>query len=166
MSRWVSLAGVTLVLVLSVVFTALNGGQRVTLRLGVATLYRVPLTVVAFGALILGMVVMLVASIHSDLKVRRILRDRLAQEDRDEKARLFVDQNQQDLFDGAAEGGVAGASAAAVESPAPVEVQGELLYEARYDDAGPEREPTPSRPTEEPPARPGSGPPGEGEKPT
>jgi uncharacterized integral membrane protein len=42
-------------------FAALNAGQRVTLRLGVVTFYRVPLTVVAFGALVLGLVVMLLA---------------------------------------------------------------------------------------------------------
>ena len=86
------------VLALSMAFAALNGGQRVTLRLGFATLYRVPLTAVAFGALILGMVVMLIAGIHSDLKVRSILRARLAEEDRVEKAHL-IDQTQRELFE-------------------------------------------------------------------
>ena len=81
------------------VFAALNGDQRVTLRFGLATLYRVPVTAVVFGALILGVVVMLVAGIHSDLKVRRILRERLAEEDREEKARA-VDRSQRDLFEG------------------------------------------------------------------
>ena len=98
MSKFVGAAGVLVVLALSMAFAALNGGQRVTLRLGFATLYRVPLTAVTFSALILGMVVMLVAGIHSDLKVRRILRERLAEEDREEKAHL-VDRNQQDLFE-------------------------------------------------------------------
>lgn len=99
MSRWAGVGGVLVVLVLSVAFAALNGSQRVVLRLGVATLYNVPLTVLVFGALIVGMVVMLVASVHSDLKVRRILRDRLAEEDREERARIYVDRNQQDLFE-------------------------------------------------------------------
>jgi uncharacterized integral membrane protein len=99
MSRFAGGAGVLLVLVLSMGFAALNGGQRVTLRMGFATLYRVPLTVVAFGALILGMVVMLAAGIHSDLKVRRILRNRLADEDREERARIFVDRDQTSLFE-------------------------------------------------------------------
>lgn len=99
MSRFSGILGVLLVLGLSMGFAALNGGQRVTLRLGFATFYRVPLTVVAFGALIMGMVVMLVASIHSDLKVRKILRERLAREDEEERARLFVDRHQQDLFE-------------------------------------------------------------------
>jgi hypothetical protein len=66
------------------------------------TLYGVPLTVVAFGSVITGMVVMLVAGIRTDLKVRSILRARLAEEDREERARV-VDQSQQDLFEPEAE---------------------------------------------------------------
>lgn len=99
MNRVAGGAGILLVVALSVGFATLNGNQRVTLRLGVATFYGVPLTVVAFGALLTGMVVMLVAGIHSDLKVRRILRERLAQEGLQDQGR-FVDQSQQDLFEG------------------------------------------------------------------
>ena len=99
MTRLAGVAGVLLVLVLSMAFATLNGGQRVTLRLGFLTLYGVPLTVVAFGGLITGMVIMLVAGIHSDLKVRRILRARLAEEDLQERNR-FIDRSQQDLFEG------------------------------------------------------------------
>ncbi len=87
------------VLVLSLGFATLNGGQRVTLRLGFATFYGVPLTVVAFGALMVGMVIMLGASIHSDLKVRRILRARLMEEGLADQDR-FVDRSQRDLFEG------------------------------------------------------------------
>jgi len=86
------------VVALSMGFAALNAGQRVTLRLGFLTLYRVPLTAVAFGALILGMLVMLLASIHSDLKVRRILTERLAEETRAEPPGLS-DDRQRDLFE-------------------------------------------------------------------
>lgn len=103
MNRLAGAVGVLLVLVTSMGFAALNGGQRVTIRLGIATLYRVPLTVVAFGGLILGMVVMLIAGIHSDLKVRRILRERLAREGEDERARIFVDRSQTSLFEGESE---------------------------------------------------------------
>lgn len=99
MNRLGGVLGVALVLFLSMGFAALNGGQRVTLRLGFTTLYRVPLTAIAFGALILGMVVMLLAGIHSDLKVRRILRERLAEEDREERARIFIDHTQTNLFE-------------------------------------------------------------------
>jgi uncharacterized integral membrane protein len=99
MKRWLAGAGILLVVAISLGFAALNGNQRVTLRLGFATFYAVPLTVVAFGGLLTGMLIMLVAGIHSDLKVRRILRDRLAEEGLREQGR-FVDQTQQDLFEG------------------------------------------------------------------
>jgi len=98
-SRALTALGILAVLVLSIGFSALNGTQRVTVRLGFTTLYGVPLTVVVFGALILGMVVMLVAGIHSDLKVRRILRARLAEEAEEEQSR-FIDLSQRDLFEG------------------------------------------------------------------
>jgi uncharacterized integral membrane protein len=98
-TRLAGVAGVLVVLLLSVGFAALNGTQRVTLRLGFATLYQIPLTLVTFGALVLGMLLMFVSGIHSDLKVRRILRDRLAEEDREERARAQVDRNQKDLFE-------------------------------------------------------------------
>jgi len=78
-------------------FASLNSGQRVTVRLGFVTFYGVPLTVVAFASLLMGMVVMLVAGLRSDLKVRRILRARLEEEDLEERSR-FVDRDQQDLF--------------------------------------------------------------------
>lgn len=97
MSRVLSVAAMLGALALALGFASLNSGQRVTLRLGFVTLYGVPLTVVAFGSLLLGMFVMLVAGIHADLKVRRILRARLQEEDREERAR-FVDRDQQELF--------------------------------------------------------------------
>lgn len=99
MNRLLVVLGVTVTLLLSMSFAALNAGQRVTLRLGFINFYRVPLTVVAFGALVLGMVVMLLAGVYSDLRVRRILRERLAEEDREERARIFVDERQRDLFE-------------------------------------------------------------------
>lgn len=99
MRRLLGGAGILLVVAASLGFAALNGNQRVTLRLGFATLYAVPLTWVAFGGLLTGMLIMLVAGIHSDLKVRRILRDRLAQEGLQDQGR-FVDQAQRDLFEG------------------------------------------------------------------
>lgn len=99
MGRFTGALGVVVVLVLAMGFASLNGGQRVTVRLGVATLYGVPLTVVAFGGLMVGMVIMLVAGVRSDLKVRRILRERLAEEGIEERDR-FVDRSQKDLFEG------------------------------------------------------------------
>jgi uncharacterized integral membrane protein len=100
-SRVVTSLGVLAVLVASMTFAGLNGSQRVTLRLGFATFYRVPLSVVAFGALIVGMIIMLVAGISSDLRVRRILRERLVREGEEERSRLFVDHHQTSLFEDA-----------------------------------------------------------------
>lgn len=97
MSRLLGWIGLLVLLVSSLAFAYLNSGHRVTLRLGGLTLYNVPLTVVVFGSVIVGMLVMLAAGIRSDLKVRRILRTRLAEEDREERER-FVDLSQQDLF--------------------------------------------------------------------
>ena len=97
MTRLLGVAGVLAALGLAMGFASLNSNQRVTLRLGFATLYGVPLTVVAFSGLLLGMLVMLVAGVRSDLKVRRILRARLEAEGLEEQNR-FVDRDQQDLF--------------------------------------------------------------------
>ena len=97
MSRFFSAAAMLVALALALGFASLNSGQRVTLRLGFVTLYGVSLTVVAFGSLLIGMLVMLVAGIHSDLKVRRILRARLQEEALEEQSR-FVDRDQQELF--------------------------------------------------------------------
>lgn len=96
MTRLLGPFAVLLVLILSAAFASANAAQRVTVDLGFFVLYRVPVTAVAFGGLFTGMVVMLVAGINSDLKVRGILRRRLEEEDRDERAR--IDRDQQDLF--------------------------------------------------------------------
>lgn len=97
MTRLLGLGGVLVALALAMGFASLNSGQRVTLRLGFVTFYGVPLTVVAFASLLVGMLVMLVAGVRSDLKVRRILRARLEAEDLEERNR-FIDRDQQDLF--------------------------------------------------------------------
>ncbi|HAY76362.1 MAG TPA: hypothetical protein DCY33_00880 [Gemmatimonadetes bacterium] len=97
MKRLLGWASVAILVGTSIMFASLNSSHRVTLRLGFVTLLGVPLTVVVFGAVIMGMVVMLGAGVQSDLKVRRILRARLVEEDREERARA-VDQSQQDLF--------------------------------------------------------------------
>ncbi len=95
MTRFIGPLGVVSVLVVSILFAVLNP-QRVTLNLGVKVLYGVPLMLVGFTGLFLGMVVMLVAGVRGDLKVRAVLRQRLEAEDREERA--LVDRTQQDLF--------------------------------------------------------------------
>ncbi len=95
MTRFIGPLGVVSVLVVSILFAALNP-QRVTLNLGVKVLYGVPLTLVGFTGLFMGMVVMLIAGVRSDLKVRAVLRQRLEAEGREERA--LIDRTQQDLF--------------------------------------------------------------------
>ena len=102
MSRILAAAAMLLALAAALEFASLNSGQRVTLRLGFVSLYGVPLTVVTFASLLIGMLIMLLAGIRTDLKVRRILRARLQAEDREERSR-FVDNDQQDLFGGGKE---------------------------------------------------------------
>lgn len=96
MTRLLGPFAVLLVLILSAAFASVNAAERVTVDLGLFMLYRVPVTAVAFGGLFTGMLVMLVAGINSDLKVRGILRRRFEEEDLEERAR--IDRDQQDLF--------------------------------------------------------------------
>jgi uncharacterized integral membrane protein len=94
--RGAGIAGVAVVLALVMLFSRWNGSERVTLDLGLWTFYRVPLVYVAFGGIFVGMVVMLLANLHADLRVRRFLRDRLEEEGREEQER--IDRYQRDLF--------------------------------------------------------------------
>ena len=87
---------VLVVLVLVMLFARGNGAERVTVDLGILVFERVPLTYVAFGSLFIGMLVMLVAGIQADLRVRRFLRERFEEEGWEERQR--VDRNQRDLF--------------------------------------------------------------------
>ena len=72
-ANWLALA---LVVVLGVGFAMANAGREVVVDLWIVTLYRVPVTFVAFGGMVVGMGVVLVAGINADLKVRRLLRER------------------------------------------------------------------------------------------
>ena len=77
---WTALAAV---MVLGVLFAVGNGGRMVSINLGLFTLSRVPVTFVAFGGMVVGMGVVLLAGLNADLKVRRLLRER---EERDSLA--------------------------------------------------------------------------------
>jgi uncharacterized integral membrane protein len=96
MTRFLGVLSVLVVLLMAMAFAAANAGHRVTVDLGIITLYQVPVTVVAFSGMFIGMLVMFATGIHTDLKVRRILRERLADESRQEQT--WIDRNQQDLF--------------------------------------------------------------------
>lgn len=69
--RWVPLL---LAALAAGLFTYWNSAERVTLHAGVAVFYRLPLALVVLGAFVLGMVVMFLLGLPSDLRVRRALR--------------------------------------------------------------------------------------------
>jgi uncharacterized integral membrane protein len=119
MTRITGFAFVLLVVLLAAAFAAGNADHRATLNLGLFTLYRVPVTLVAFSGLMVGMLVMFAAGVHSDLRVRRILRERLAQEAKEEQK--WIDRNQQDLFAEDLEPGVSGMAAGSSLSPSDAE---------------------------------------------
>jgi uncharacterized integral membrane protein len=96
MNRVVWVLSVVAVVLLAMGFAVANAGERVTLDLGFMVLYQVPLALVALSGVFVGMLIMFATGIHSDLKVRRILRERLADEARREQT--LIDRNQQDLF--------------------------------------------------------------------
>lgn len=76
MRRFSGLAGLAVVILLGVAFARGNAGREVAINLGFMTLDSVPVTFVAFGGMVVGMAVVLVAGINADLKVRRLLRER------------------------------------------------------------------------------------------
>jgi uncharacterized integral membrane protein len=98
MSRFLGIVSILAVALLAMAFAAANAGNRVTLELGIFTLFRVPVTLVAVSGLLAGMLVMFATGVYSDLKVRHILRERLAQEAQEEQR--WIDGNQRDLFAG------------------------------------------------------------------
>lgn len=95
MRRLAGIAGVVLVAGLAAAFATANRRQLVTVDLGLWTFYRVPLTWILFAGIVLGMAAMLLAGLHADLRVRRILRERLEEEAREEREEH---RYQRDLF--------------------------------------------------------------------
>jgi len=68
-----------------VVFVSvLNDFQKVSINLGFVTFYRVPITVLAVVGFVLGMLLMILVGVESDLKIRSILRERFRDESREE----------------------------------------------------------------------------------
>ena len=80
MRRFSGWLGLGAVILLGVAFAMGNAGREVTIDLGIMTLNSVPVTFVAFGGMVVGMGVVLVAGINADLKVRRLLRERHQQD--------------------------------------------------------------------------------------
>ena len=97
MNRFVVWTGLAVIIVLAIGFAMANAGREVTIDFGLFALNGVPVTFVAFGGMVVGMAVVLVAGINADLKVRRLLRER-HMEDRElaerGKQRLAESSNQ------------------------------------------------------------------------
>jgi hypothetical protein len=69
--RWV---GVALLVIAAGLFSFLNAGERVTLDLGIFTLYRISLVGLVFAVFLLGMVAMFLFGIQHDRQIRDALR--------------------------------------------------------------------------------------------
>lgn len=87
MRRFYGLAGLAVVILAGVAFARGNAGREVAINLGIVTLDSVPVTFVAFGGMVVGMAVVLVAGINADLKVRKLLRERHMKESLAERGR-------------------------------------------------------------------------------
>jgi len=66
-----------LLALLALAFARANRGETMALHLGPVTFYRAPVSVVVLGAFLLGMVAMFLLGLRHDLRVRRLLRERL-----------------------------------------------------------------------------------------
>ncbi len=71
-AKWLALAGVVAA---GAAFALANVGREVDVGFGLWTLRAVPVAFVAFGGMLAGMAVVLVAGIDADLKVRRLLNE-------------------------------------------------------------------------------------------
>ncbi|MEJ2547521.1 MAG: hypothetical protein P8125_06845 [Gemmatimonadota bacterium] len=58
---------------LAALFTWLNAGESVTLRLGFITLRSVSLSAVVFGSILFGMGLLFLAGLRADIRTRRML---------------------------------------------------------------------------------------------
>lgn len=70
---WAPRIGVITLVLVSGLFSFLNAGERVTLNIGVTTLYRISLVGLIFIAFLLGMLTMFLFGLRQDRRVRRAL---------------------------------------------------------------------------------------------
>jgi len=76
--------GAIALLFIVVVFAIQNDFEKVRVNFGFMSFDRVPVSLLAIVGLIVGMFLMLLVGIESDLKVRAILRERLKEEAKEE----------------------------------------------------------------------------------
>lgn len=67
-----------LLVIVAALFSFLNAGERVTLDLGFAVLYRISLVGLIFSAFLLGMIIMFLFGLRYDRRVRDALREQSA----------------------------------------------------------------------------------------
>ncbi len=82
MKRVLNWLGLGVVILLGVCFSIANAGRAVTLELGLFALHDVPVTFVAFGGMVVGMGIVLIAGMKADLRVRQLLRERYMEDRR------------------------------------------------------------------------------------
>jgi hypothetical protein len=75
-SAWSRWAGVLVLVLAAGFFSFLNAGERITLNLGFAVLYRISLVGLVFISFLLGMISMFLFSLHHDRQVRDFIRRR------------------------------------------------------------------------------------------
>lgn len=71
MKKWIRVLNFVVAAAVAAAFAIANGGERVTVELGFVTLRSVSLPVVVFGAVLLGMLAVLLAGLRADLQNRR-----------------------------------------------------------------------------------------------
>ena len=71
--RWLAITGLVLA---AAFFSFLNSNERVTLDVGVTTLYQISLVGLVFGSFLAGMIAMFLFGLRHDRRVRGALRDR------------------------------------------------------------------------------------------
>lgn len=74
MKFWIRALTFVVVAGLAFGFAVANGGQQVTVELGVVTLRSVSLPVIVFGSVLVGMLAVFLAGLRADLRTRRTLR--------------------------------------------------------------------------------------------
>ena len=76
--------------ILAAWFAWLNGGERVDVHLGIVTLNAVPVSVVVFASILVGMSLLFFVGLRADLRTRRMIhryREALGRENSAERAK-------------------------------------------------------------------------------
>lgn len=76
---WNRRIGVAVLVLVAAAFSFLNAGERVSLNIGVTTLYRISLVGLVFAVFLLGMVAMFLFGLSQDRRIRAALHARGSQ---------------------------------------------------------------------------------------